>query len=271
MGLRGLIDFSPNELHLQTTREADVGRLIDAAKMCHKYTLPLFETWALKMIVVQCQPPLNRLGTCTQDVLERVMSLATLCEHPELLRLVELAWLSRLHTGELRCSDALAAGEKYGRRKFQGDVYYHLNKQIHSIKASTLAPANARGFSDLGLTDAQLLRLLSGHVLLSNFCCRLRVAGLPYSPRCNVLKYMHSVTCVPAYLIIQWPADTADVLAELKAAREAVRALPAPAPFGVPTCVGSHLDMVIERFSGTEIAEYFLGPERSCERFIGNV
>ncbi|KAJ7740242.1 hypothetical protein DFH07DRAFT_69558 [Mycena maculata] len=248
----------PNEIHLQTTREADVQRLVHVAKMSHKYNLPLFETWALKMILLQCEPPLDHLATCTQDVLGQMMALATLCDHPVLLCLVESAWISRLSTGELRCSDALVAGEKHATRKFQGDVYYQLNKQIHS-QLSALSPTSARGFSDFGLTDKQLLCLLSGHILLSNFWCRLREDGLPYSTRCNVLKYMHDTACVPTYANIQWPLNTADVLMGLRSARQAVAAQPAPTPFGIPTCIVGHLDILIHKFT-SEVANYFLEP-----------
>ncbi|KAJ7464737.1 hypothetical protein B0H11DRAFT_73398 [Mycena galericulata] len=253
----------PHEIYLQTTRDADIGRLIDAAKMCHKYTLPLFETWALRTLLIQCQPPLHHLDTCTPDVLDRIMGLANLCDDAELLRLIEMAWLSRVHTGELRCSDALAAGEKYGRRKIQGDVYYHLNRQLHSTLATSCALSPMYGLSDLDLTDRQLLRLLTGHVLLSNFWGRLRQNGLPYSPRCKMMKYMHDTACVPAYSNIRWPADTSDVLMGLKAARDSAGALPAPVPFGIATCVASHLDVLMNKFASGELTDYFLGSVHS--------
>ncbi|KAJ7506712.1 hypothetical protein B0H11DRAFT_2323079 [Mycena galericulata] len=219
----------PSEIYAQTTHGADVPKLVDVAKMCHKYTLPRFESWALKMLVIQCQEPFNYLRTCTQHVLDQIMAVSYLCGHTELLRLVDEAWLPRLDSGELQWCDALSAGERYGRRQFQGEVYYRLNKDIHS-KASTLSLE--RRFSHLNLADTQLLRLLSGHVLLSSFWHRLR-----RDP---------------------FPLHTSDILMGLKSIIDSAKG-------HSYSCAQSYMDSLVAKFISTDMADYFLGPETpSC-------
>lgn len=238
----------PNETHLQTTRDGDVSRLMNIAKMCHKYTLPLFETWALQMLVIQCQSPLDHLATCTHQRLDGLMALACLCDDTEILRLVDGAWLSRLDAGQLQWGDALAAGERYSRRQFQGEVYYRLNKEIH-LKASTLSPE--RGFSHLNLTDKQLVRLLSGHALLSFFWSRVRQDPPALGrPMCRDFN-RHRFGCEVAWQNTRWPSDSSDVLGGLKAVRQLCR----------DECSVKYLDTLIERFASTEKAYYFLGSE----------
>ncbi|KAJ7740226.1 hypothetical protein DFH07DRAFT_965414 [Mycena maculata] len=241
---------TPDETHLQTTREGDVQKLLNVAKMCHKYNLLLFETWALKVLVIQFEPPLDHLATCTHDELDRIMALACLCDYAELLRLVDAAWLSRLEAKQLRWGDALAAGEKYNRRKFQGEVYYLLNKQIHSNLAS-LAISPQLGFSDLGLTDKQLVRLLTGHAFLSNLWWRLRHEPLPRSPPCN--EFSHGHYCQTDWSKVRSTLTTGpDMLAVLKSARNR---LPVD-----KKCIENHLDVLIAS-AVTEKADYFLGVE----------
>ncbi|KAJ7643657.1 hypothetical protein FB45DRAFT_895667 [Roridomyces roridus] len=251
----------PNEIYSQSTPEADMDRLIDAAKMYHKYVLPSFESWALKMLVLQCKPPLDRLACIAPAVLERMMALASLCDQPTLFSLVEDAWLRRLHTVELPCSPALTCAEKYARRRFQAEVYYLLNTRLHHTIQS-LSPCNKFDITqavELGLTETQLLRLFSGHILLSNYWRHLRGAGLVYSTRCKMLVHMHDAVCVPAFKSIEWPVGTGDVRRGLEDVRDEVRRNAPPEPWGIQTCVGRYLDGLLERFEGDEMAGYFLG------------
>ncbi|KAJ7464723.1 hypothetical protein B0H11DRAFT_2050939 [Mycena galericulata] len=244
----------PSEIYAQTTHGADVPKLVDVAKMCHKYTLPRFESWALKMLVVQCQEPLNYLGTCTQHVLDQIMAVSYLCGHTELLRLAEAACLPRLDAGELQWCDALSAGERYGRRQFQGEVYYRLNKALHA-KPSTLSLE--RRFSHLNLTDTQLLRLLSGHVLLSRFWDHLRWNPVPVlGASCILRGFQHDPSCEASWLHIEWPSDTSDVFMGLKSIAD-VQNGPLKAFF----CVEKYLDSLVAKFISNDMANYFLGPE----------
>ncbi|KAJ7133537.1 hypothetical protein C8R44DRAFT_772632 [Mycena epipterygia] len=239
----------PNETHLQTSRDADVRRLLHVVKMCHKYSLPMFESWALEMLHIQCQRPLDHLSNCSEDVLDGILALASLCGHTQLLGLVETAWVSRVQTGELQCSNALIAGERYGRRRFQGEIYYHLNNQIHSELRTTLTPA--RGFSHLKLTDIQLLKLLSGHALLSNFWTHVRRDPPPLFEAGGCHATEHSICSVICQNHIgRWESQfRLDVLKGLKHFKDN---LSGPSV----NCVRAHLDTHI-----AGIADYFLGPE----------
>ncbi|KAJ7105068.1 hypothetical protein C8R43DRAFT_227057 [Mycena crocata] len=251
----------PNEIHLQMTRDADVTRLINVATMCHKYTLPVFENWALDMLCIQCQAPLDHLATCPQDVLDRIMALGAKCNHDHLLGLVEVTWISRIKSGALQGSDALVSGERHGRRRFLGEVYYQLNKQIH-LDSATLTPT--RGFSHLNLTDKQLLRLLSGHVLLSAFWKQLSQSAIkPRVGGCNT----HN-SCAELWKEVPWdPSDGSDVLAALLKARnfllwDPVIGRPRPAPFYVSaSCIAEHINGFHASVFAGGIAPYFLGPD----------
>ncbi|KAJ7740227.1 hypothetical protein DFH07DRAFT_778455 [Mycena maculata] len=247
---------TPSEIDLQTATGADFTRLVNVAKMSHKYTLPAFEAWALEVILIQCQPPLNRLGTtCTLNELDSLMGLACLCEHTELLRAIETIWISRLTARKkLRWCDALAAGEKYNRRQFQATVYYELNKVVRRT-----APDLERGFnSDFNLSNTQLLRLVSGHKMLRDFWELLRQDRLPRIPHiCSTTVRGHQLHCRKAWSQIQWPSDSPDLITALESARDEAQEV---SPLG-SRCFAHHLDTIIEKFISTDMASYFLGPE----------
>ncbi|KAJ6585486.1 hypothetical protein B0H19DRAFT_1227892 [Mycena capillaripes] len=248
----------PDEIHRQAARGADVQRLIKVAKMCHKYTLPAFEAWALEMIRIQCLAPLDYLQVCSQEMLDTVMALATLCNNTELLDLVEAAWVSRLPSiaasaapaqEMVSANVALLAGEKYGRRKFQGEVYYHLSRKIHS-ESSTLSPAH--GFSHFQLTDQHLLHLLSGYVLLSSWWNHLRQDPLERLDSC----YGHyNCTNIWNQIARELPSSEADMLAHLKSVKDLYNGRWHTFP-----CVQARLDTHISTLASASMADYFLGP-----------
>lgn len=169
----------PRDIYLQSTREADVDRLAKIVKMCHKYSVTAFETWALEMLHKQCGRELNYLAKCSSDMLTTLMGLTLRCSDDQLLSLVESNWLTRIRDG-LPCQTALIVGQRHGRRRFLAEVYFHLSKQLYE---STLSRQSA--FSPWNIPDIHLLRVLSGHALLLNFWCRLRRDPIPISSICN--------------------------------------------------------------------------------------
>ncbi|KAJ7740248.1 hypothetical protein DFH07DRAFT_69600 [Mycena maculata] len=230
----------PNEIHLQSTSSADIPRLVNVAKMCHKYTLHVFETWALDMIAAQGQ---DYLSICPADILPRLMSLAAQCNHIQLLALVETNWMTRIRAG-LPCNEALSAGEINGRRQFLVEVYHHLHKELC---VSTLSPGSR--FSHLHLTPQQLFRLLSGHTLLSNFWNHLCRDPVPQGNAC----FGHTRCRDSWALIPRDPADITDITVALRGVQTAVSAV----NWDIH-CTPQYLNQVVDGFN---LEDYFFPAE----------
>ncbi|KAJ7214003.1 hypothetical protein GGX14DRAFT_78102 [Mycena pura] len=113
----------PKEIELQTTRDGDVPRLLQIVKLSNRYNLPHLETWALEAVYRQCTKH-KYAETCSEDMLERIMAVATLCNDSTLNLCVQLAWGSRIMRGELSHSRVLDAGAKCGERDFGGQSVY---------------------------------------------------------------------------------------------------------------------------------------------------
>ncbi|KAJ7023051.1 hypothetical protein C8F04DRAFT_1240367 [Mycena alexandri] len=248
----------PNEIHGETTRGAtDVKRLLDVAKMCHKYSLPAFESWALERIRIECRSPVDHLARCTQEMLGQIMGLASLCRNDKLLALVEGAWILRLqsrgspHAGEslptTDCSAALLAGEIYNRRDLQGAAYYELHKEI-STGSSTLSRTRGR-FSHLKLTDQQLLRLLEGRVLLTSFW----VTRAPRETGVYFALCKHSCKDLWSRSPMHSKLESSDMLEHLKSFRDSNSDKRSSHP-----CAMARLDHLID-ICTSWLTEYFLG------------
>ncbi|KAJ7506715.1 hypothetical protein B0H11DRAFT_1676799, partial [Mycena galericulata] len=156
----------PTEIQLQNEQGTDLARLLAVARMCHKYTLSSFEKWALNMVWIHCQPGMDYLDTCSQDMLCEIFEAAEKGGRQDLCGLVEQRWLRRLKSGKLPLRHALDFGEMHHRRAFLGDAYYQQALDLKSL-ASIKDGSAAADFSQSNLTHEQLHRLLSGYCSLA--------------------------------------------------------------------------------------------------------
>ncbi|KAJ7696666.1 hypothetical protein B0H17DRAFT_1197780 [Mycena rosella] len=186
----------PIETQLQNDPGADIPRLVSVAKMSHKYNLPSFETWALRIVWLHCQPNKelkDYLDDCPQNMVIRIFDVADAGNFPNLSSIVEKQWLARLKTGELLLRIALDFGEARGRRTFLGDVYYQQAMDMVSFVPS-MDTSQVADFSHLNLTHAQTYNLLRGYCSLSLFWERLEKHIIPLRNICGGgLKHTQSL------------------------------------------------------------------------------
>nr|GAT61395.1 predicted protein [Mycena chlorophos] len=234
-------------------------RILDVA---HKYLLTDYENWAWNMAQSIPNGVEAHLTACTEDALEHIFDLALRCGGcaPELLALVEKAWLDRVVAGTVTYQRALTVAEDRGRRKLQGDIYWHLHQKLVDGEVVT-SPES--GFAAFDLTETQLRRLLWGVGLLlqrrsakadqstplkktstgscSNYHCR--VYGPQSNSSCSA-AWMHEIGTVQYNP--NWMAQTKN-------------------NYSSHTCLVEHLDRLWQDWQalfgpGGAIADYFLGP-----------
>ncbi|KAK7022165.1 BTB domain-containing protein [Favolaschia claudopus] len=236
----------PDAIHIQATANAEIPKLLKIAKICHKYTLAKIETWALDMLKIQCKPAEGSpgcLAACSEDLLVEIMTRAFDANHIPLRHIIEETWLSRLDAGEISYRTTLTAGEMQGWIKFSTRVYTRLNKKLSGTRLPTANP-----FSHLDLTDGQLLRLLSGSMLLSNFWSHFR-RNLPREDECTD----HPWNCLAPWNRLAW-SDSSDIWAGLHAAYKAI------GTEHRDRCTGLYINQTLRTFSVT-LVESFFGPQ----------
>ncbi|KAF7314769.1 BTB domain-containing protein [Mycena kentingensis (nom. inval.)] len=170
----------PNEIVSQAHGRPDFEKLLRVVRMSNKYLLIEFESWAWNMIARDGGHIADFLAICSEDTLETLLHFATALQSTKILELVEDAWMPRIRNGQASYTRALSAGEINDRRTFQGDILLELRRSV--VFGDTLIPPE-QGFANLGLTDAQLSRLLIGHTLLSNAMHHVQTA--PLKEYCN--------------------------------------------------------------------------------------
>ncbi|KAJ7464734.1 hypothetical protein B0H11DRAFT_1870390 [Mycena galericulata] len=243
----------PTEIQMQNEQGTDLARLVAVARMGHKYTLSSFEKWALNIVWIHCQPGMDYLDTCSQDMLCEIFEAAEKGGRQDLCGLVEQRWLRRLKSGQLPLRHALDFGEMHHRRAFLGDAYYQQALDLKSL-ASIKDWSAAADFSQSNLTHEQLHRLLSGYCSLALAWERFRRTPVPSKQTCRSWKQRHPSSLVH---VLRFDSDSVkplDILKELKAAKEKC----ASDNGSGCTCMEEVLDNFISTFP-LFIHDHFLG------------
>ncbi|KAJ7274066.1 hypothetical protein C8J57DRAFT_251018 [Mycena rebaudengoi] len=241
----------PDETQSQNAREVDIPRLVSVAKMSHKYTLPSFESWALDIIWIHCQPGMDYLDSCSQDMLEVIFEAAFAGGHSDLRRLVERKWLSRLKSGELKLRHALDFGEQHERRWFLGEAYY---QQVQDMKSIAPTPSATADYSHLNLTPAQLHRLVFGYCSLSMFWSTIGQHDVPRQSNCARSHEVWSNIPFSTFLLSNGPPDV----------RKGLGAMKKSLSYCNCPCSRAHVDKLIDIFTKS-VADHFLGVETRSE------
>ncbi|KAF7299872.1 hypothetical protein HMN09_00994300 [Mycena chlorophos] len=167
----------------------DLQKYLLIIDIANKYGLADHEIWGWMMArrIANGDAVSKHLKACPEDELEGMMRLGWRCASsaPELIELVESAWLARIRLGvdkgRVSYRRALTVGEDCGRRRFQGDVYGELRRQL--IHGSTVMQLGAAAFDHFDLEPYQLDRLLRGHALLSHHTRTVPASAWPAKPR----------------------------------------------------------------------------------------
>ncbi|KAF7299832.1 hypothetical protein HMN09_00990100 [Mycena chlorophos] len=256
----------PEEMYAVSTdpSSVQVKKLLRILNVAHKYILLSYEKWAWMMLrKIPNAIPLY-LQNYDEEELERMLDLGVRCRAsaPELLDLVESAWMAGIKAQRVSYTRALAAGEAHGRRNFQADIYLELRNQLLT---GPIVASPKLGFSHFGLRPTQLNRLLVGHALMSH-CLRtgspssrvddFDVDNVPdrLSFRSTLFPHVHE-TCHIAWRSLQPVRSRAWIIQmrnNLGVANQ--------------SCIGQHLDHLFKNWkpdnnSLVDVADYFLGVE----------
>ncbi|KAF7299853.1 hypothetical protein HMN09_00992300 [Mycena chlorophos] len=188
---------SPTEMYAvwTTPTTVDVKTYLRIVNIAHKYLLTEYETWAWLMARKSGDAVSSHLDKCSEDELEHMLALAHRCEYsaPELLDLVETAWIRRIQSGQVSCEHALVAAETHNHRYLQAATYLHLRSQLVN---GPNVPKPGGDLSYLGLSKTHLHRLLIGHAQMSHQYFDRKVAlvwpekpALAVIPRHDTCRY----------------------------------------------------------------------------------
>ena len=132
----------PSQLYPLTEADSpSLERLLNIATMANKYCISSYETWALDRILFLSQSPLGFLRHAPTALCARVLDLAVICHHQQLLETVTQRLVSRMLWSDVDRRPILRVAENRGLHKLQGVAYYRelvqLENSAHDSQGDT--------------------------------------------------------------------------------------------------------------------------------------
>lgn len=116
------------------------------------------------------------IETCSSSIFSRIVDLAIQSEQSDLLSVAIANWSIRVRLQNIPSVPAILAADRYDLPALRGVAYYtHILEMIEHQTSNGITERGATQFhADPKLSNAQVMRLLSGHWSLVNFWERLR-------------------------------------------------------------------------------------------------
>lgn len=180
--------------------------MILVTSMAQKYDFPSLRDWAFDAFetLARCGNKLFTLCASWARV-EKLFSLARICERKDLAMRIEQGWLNRITrsaTGNICFISALDAAERGNLRQFHGKAYYFYLKAIGKFNTPPTDGGASTSITNIAsfvekepvckLSDERKLRLFQGFWSLMQLRYRLNNAPtLDPNPQCRV----HASAC----------------------------------------------------------------------------
>jgi len=120
-----LMSISPTQLCATTEEDLpSLERLVNIALLANKYCIVSYEEWSLDRILSLTQRPSNFLRHAPPQICARVLEVAFLCNHQQLLDITTQRLVARMLWSDIDRRPVLEVAERRGITKLQGVAYY---------------------------------------------------------------------------------------------------------------------------------------------------
>jgi len=166
---------SPAQLCAAPDGEAtSLERLLNIAQMANKYCIASYEAWALERILLLAQNPNGFLRQASPETCARVLSIAILCNHRDLVHLITQKLIARMLWSDMNRQPILQVATRFGLTTLQGVVQY---RELVDLERSQLDHQKHPGLAFLSSIphEEQRLRLFSAYHSILNLWDRIRL------------------------------------------------------------------------------------------------
>ncbi|KAJ7017890.1 hypothetical protein C8F04DRAFT_1276234 [Mycena alexandri] len=172
---------SPRERAAQPREHEDLDRLLLIAGITRQYRCASLEAWSMAAIIRTVTADSAFIASCSSALFRRIMDCAIRTHSDALLEATISQWAVRIMRGDAPCVPAILAADAHELSHFRGIAYYaHI--QVMTAQQTALTERGATQFqTDPKLSNAQVMRLLSGHWSLVSLWERLRRAPPKFS------------------------------------------------------------------------------------------
>ncbi|KAJ7506759.1 hypothetical protein B0H11DRAFT_1794689 [Mycena galericulata] len=165
---------SPDERASQPREHEDFNRLLLIVPIARQYRCVSLETWSKAAIMRTVSHDDAFIASCSSATFKLIIDVAIRTRHDALLDVAITQWASRIRRGDAPCVPAILTADAHELARLRGVAYYfHIQGMI--AQQTTVTHHGATQFqTDPKLSNAQVMRLLSGYWSLVSLWERLR-------------------------------------------------------------------------------------------------
>ncbi|KAF7326615.1 hypothetical protein MVEN_02598200 [Mycena venus] len=165
---------SPQERAAQPRGHDDLDRLLLIASISRQYRCATLESWAKDAILRTVSVDEAFISSSSSAMFKRIIDCAIRTRNDALLETTITQWAARIRRGDAPCVPAILVADAHELPRLRGIAYYyHIQGMI--AQQTTVTERGATQFqTDPKLSNAQVMRLLSGHWSLVSLWERLR-------------------------------------------------------------------------------------------------
>ncbi|KAJ7643635.1 hypothetical protein FB45DRAFT_783214 [Roridomyces roridus] len=165
---------SPTERAAQPRQHDDFDRLLRIVPIARQYRCEALESWAKQVIMQTVSHNDAFIASCSSATFKSIIDVAIRTRHDALLDTTIAQWATRLRSDDAPCVPAILTADAHELPRLRGIAYYY-HVQRMTAQQTSITDRGATQFStDPRLSNAQVIRLLSGHWSLVNLWERLR-------------------------------------------------------------------------------------------------
>ncbi|CAK5283859.1 unnamed protein product [Mycena citricolor] len=182
------LNASEKELLAQPIEHDEIDRLLSISSISYQFDCPKLKTWANAALLRTFSAETSLLSSCSSALLTRALDVAIRTRQDDLIEATITRWCERLKTGDTPCVPAIIAADIHELQGLRGVAYYqHVQSMI--ARQTTVTGRGATQFTaDARLSNAQVMRLLSGHWSLVSLWERTRKSAVNFACECSGVK-----------------------------------------------------------------------------------
>ncbi|KAJ6623605.1 hypothetical protein B0H10DRAFT_2008814 [Mycena sp. CBHHK59/15] len=168
------LHVGPEELAAQPREHADFDRLLLIALISRQYRCSTFESWSMGAILRTVASDPVFVSSCSSATFTRIIDVAVRTHHQRLLDATIAQWTARIRRADAPCVPAILAADAHELPRLRGVAYYFHIQGMIAQQTSTTERGATLFHADPKLSNAQVMRLLSGYWSLVSLWERLR-------------------------------------------------------------------------------------------------
>ncbi|KAJ7696712.1 hypothetical protein B0H17DRAFT_390422 [Mycena rosella] len=167
---------SPQERAAQPREHEDVDRLLLVTAIARQYRCAALEAWSSAALLHTVSHDAAFTASCPSALFRRILDVAVRTRLDALLDATVAQWAARIRRPDAPCVPAILAADTHELPRLRGPAYYFHIQRMLATQTAVTGRGATQFHADPKLSNAQVMRVLSGYWSLASLWERLRRA-----------------------------------------------------------------------------------------------